>query len=126
MIDPQIWIGQQISVYRLLRYLGRGTFGTVYLAEHVHEHSQVAVKILQLQFTNGKDLRDFLNEARTIRLRHPSNVPILDFGLSRDEFPFLVMAFAEGGSLRRRHANGEKLPVQTVDAYVQQLASALQ
>ena len=126
MIDPSGRLGQQIGEYRLFHYLGEGNFGTVYLAEHLHDHSRAAVKVLQLQFTNRSDLQDFLNEARIMRLRHPHIVPILDFGMSDDGSPFLVMAYAAGGTLRNRHAKGEKVPVALVDTYVQQIASALQ
>jgi eukaryotic-like serine/threonine-protein kinase len=50
----------------------------------------------------------------------------LDFGLSRDNLPYLVMTYADGGSLRDRHPKGSKLSHETIDTYVQQLASALQ
>ena len=119
-------LGQQVGEYRLLRQLGKGSFGAVYLAEHLHDHSQMAIKLLQLQLTSRKDLKDFLNEARTIRLRHPHIVPLLDFGLSRDDIPFLVMEYAAGGTLRQHYPKGTKLPLETIDTYVTQLASALQ
>ncbi len=126
MGNSQEHIGQQIGDYRLQRQLGKGSFGTVYLAEHLHDHSHAAVKLLALQITSRNDLRDFLNEARTIRLRHPHIIPLLDFGLSRDDLPFLVMEYADEGTLRDRHPKGSKLPEATIDSYVQQLASALQ
>ncbi len=119
-------IGQQIGDYRLQRRLGKGTFGTVYLAEHLHDHAQAALKLLQLQVTSRDDLRDFLNEARTIRLRHPHIVSILDFGLSHDDAPYLVMEYAAGGTLHDRHPGGSKVPWETIDIYVHDLASALQ
>ena len=84
MAGTQDQSGQTIGNYGLLRRLGQGNFGTVYLAQHLLDHAQVAMKILPLQQTNDYDLRTFLNEARTIRLRHPHIVPVLDFGLSRD------------------------------------------
>ena len=118
--------GQQIGDYRLQNYLGKGTFGTVYLAEHVHDRSLAAVKILQFQLSNREDLRDFLNEARIIRLRHPHIVSILDFGLSRDDLPFLVMEYALGGTLRNRHPRGSQVSSGTIATYVLHLASALQ
>ncbi len=93
---------EQVGEYRLLRQLGRGSFGTVYLAEHFHDHSQAAVKLLRLQLTSPKDLKDFLNEARTIRLRHPHIVPLLDFGLTRDDTPYLVMEYAAGIAMSSR------------------------
>jgi eukaryotic-like serine/threonine-protein kinase len=112
--------------YRLLRLLGQGAFGAVYLAEHVHDGSVAAIKLLQIQLTQPEDFKAFLNEARTIRLRHPHIVPLLDFGLSSENQPFLVMEYAAGGTLRDRHARGSRLRLPTLVSYVQQVASALQ
>jgi serine/threonine protein kinase len=126
MADLQERIGQQIGDYRLLRQLGKGSFGTVYLAEHFYDNTPAAVKLLQFPLTSPKHLRDFLNEARTIRLQHPHIVPLLDFGLSRDDLPYLVMEYAAGGTLHERYPRGSKVPWETIDSYVRDLASALQ
>jgi len=126
MAAPQDRLGQQMGEYRLLRLLGKGAFGAVYLTEHVHDDSQAAVKLLQIQLNRPEDFKAFLNEARTIRLRHPHIVPLLDFGLSRDSQPFLVMEYAAGGTVRDSHAKGSCLPLPTIVSYVQQVASALQ
>ncbi len=126
MVDQQSCIGQQIGEYRLLQRLGRGSFGIVYQAEHIHDGSQAAVKLLQLQLTRYEDLKGFLTEARTMRLQHPHIVSLLDFGLSHENIPYLVMEYATGGSLRDRHPSGKPLPLSTISTYVAQLASALQ
>jgi serine/threonine protein kinase/outer membrane protein assembly factor BamB len=127
MADTQNRIGQAVGDYQLQRLLGKGTFGTVYLADHLHDHTSAVVKLLHIPLTSRDALHTFLNEARTIRLRHPHIVPILDFGLSRyDDLPYLVMAYADGGTLRDRYPKGSKLSHKTIDTYVQQLASALQ
>jgi serine/threonine protein kinase len=126
MADVQECIDQSIGDYRLLHLLGKGKFGNIYLAEHLHDHTSAAVKVLHIPLTDRNDFRAFLNEARTVRLRHPHIVPILDFGLSRDDLPYLVMAYAEGGTLRDRYQKGAQLSHETIDTYVQQLASALQ
>jgi outer membrane protein assembly factor BamB len=126
MVDQQSRIGQQIGEYRLLNRLGRGSFGLVYLAEHIHDGSQAAVKLLQLQLTRYEDLKGFLTEARTMRLHHPHIVTLLDFGLSHENIAYLVMEYATGGSLRNRHPSGTPLPLETINTYVAQLASALQ
>ncbi len=126
MAEQQDHLGQHVGEYRLLRQLGRGSFGVVYLAEHLHHHSQAAVKLLRFHLTSPEDFKEFLNEARTMRLRHPHIVPLFDFGLTRDNTPYLVMEYAAGGTLRQRNPKGTKLPFETLDRYVSQLASALQ
>jgi serine/threonine protein kinase len=118
--------GQPIGEYRLMRKLGGGSFGTVYLAEHIHEHTRAAVKVLNMQLTRSEDLKNFIKEASTIRLRHPHIVPLLNFGISRDDLPFLVMEYAPKGTLRDRHPKWERIPLPTIVTYVNQLALALQ
>lgn len=117
--------GQQIGTYRYLRLLERGGFGDVYLAEHIHLGTQAVIKVLHTQLTSD-DARDFLNEARMIRLLHPNIVRLLDFGLSREDMPFLVMEYAQEGTLRQRHPKGTRVPLPTVISYVKQIAAALQ
>ncbi len=126
MAAPQDRLGQQMGEYRLYRLLGKGAFGAVYQAEHVHDGTQAAVKLLQVQLAQPEDFKAFLNEARAIRLRHPHIVPLLDFGLDGENQPFLAMEYAEGGTLRDRHPKGSRLPLPTLVSYVQQVASALQ
>src|SRR5579859_6507978 len=112
--------------YRLLHNLGAGGFGTVYLAEDQHGHTQVAVKVLQIPRTSDEHFREFLNEARLIGLRHPHIVPLFDFGMSRNGLPFLVMEYVPNGTLRDCCPKGERLGLSTIVSYVNQIASALQ
>ncbi|MBV9708194.1 MAG: serine/threonine protein kinase, partial [Chloroflexi bacterium] len=116
--------GQQVDDYRLHRLLGAGAFGEVYLAEHVHDHTSVAIKVLKVQLT-AETLKDFLREARTFRLKHPHIVPLLDFGIE-GETPFLVMEYAPNGTLHQRHPPGTRIALQQVCSYVKQAAAALQ
>lgn len=122
----QDWSGHQVGDYRLLRRLGRGSFGEVYQAEDIREHRTVALKLIKAPLTRSEDLKAFLNEARSIRLRHPHIVPLLDFGLSEQDLPYLVMDYVAGGTLRDRHPKGSRLPLSEVVKLATQLASALQ
>jgi serine/threonine protein kinase len=118
--------GQQIDHYCLLRLLGRGTFGEVYLGENIHRKTHVAIKLLRMQL-NKEEVIDFFNEARIFRLRHPHIVSVLDFGLDRStETPFIVMDYAPHGTLRQRHTPGKRVSLAMVVEYVKQLAAALQ
>src|SRR6266566_3849282 len=119
-------VGQHLGNYRLLRFLGRGSFGDVYLGEHEHEHTMAAVKVVQARLT-AEDLKEFINETSvTFRLKHPNIAQLLDFGVSADGTPFLVMAYAANGTLRQRHLKGTRLPLETIVSYVKQVAAALQ
>jgi eukaryotic-like serine/threonine-protein kinase len=117
--------GQHLGNYQLIELLGQGHWASVYLGQHLHLHTQVAIKVLHGPLTTS-DTESFLSEARTLaRLRHPHIVRVLDFGLQEGS-PFLVMDYAPGGTLREFHPKGTRLPIETVLSYVKQVASALQ
>jgi serine/threonine protein kinase len=118
--------GQRLDKYQLIRLLGQGAFGQVYLGENVFRKMQVAVKVLQTQLTS-EELHAFLNEARIFSLEHPNIVRVRDFGVERTtSTPFIVMDYAPNGTLRQRHPGGTQLPLATVVSYVKQVAAALQ
>src|SRR5437764_5195687 len=117
-------VGQQLGNYRLLRLIRRGSWASVYLGEHLHLHSQAAIKVLHTHLTSeGKE--QLRTEALMLaRLIHPHIVRILDFGVE-DDLPFLVMEYAPNGTLRQRHPKGTQVPLETTVSYVKQVAEAL-
>src|SRR5215467_6168378 len=118
-------IGQQLGNYRLTRLLGRGSFADVYLGEHIHLNTQAAIKVLDMRLTND-DMGDFLKEARTIaRLKHPSIIQVLEFGIDNNT-PYLVMDYAPNGTLRSLFPLGSGFSPEEIQPYVMQIASALQ
>ncbi len=118
-------VGQRLGNYRVMRLIGQGGFGDVYLGEHIHLNTQAAIKVLQTRLV-GNNLEQFRVEAQTIaRLIHPHIVRILDFGVE-EGVPFLVMDYAPNGTLRQRHPKGTPLSQANVVHYVRQVASALQ
>ena len=93
-------IGQQLGHFRLLRELGRGSLGTVLLAEHALIQKQVAIQVLHAHVTrDSARVARFLSEARTLTLiQHPHIVSLYDLGM-REGCPYLVMEYLEGQSL---------------------------
>ena len=120
-------VGQKFGNYRLTRLLGEGGFAQVYLGEHLHLATLVAVKLLHTKFVT-REQEEFLREARTIAsLEHPSIVRVLDCGIEAGQNePFIIMQYAPHGTLRQRHPKGARLSPPTIMEYVQQVASALQ
>jgi len=122
------WVGQQLGNYCLLRLLGKGGFGQVYLGEHIYLKTHVAVKLLR-EDINGTQTEAFrlafLDEARKIAaLKHPHILRVFEF--SMDKFtPYLVMDYAAHGTLLERHPPGSKLSVARVISYIQPIAQAL-
>ena len=122
------YTGQQLGNYSLTRLIGEGSYGRVYLGEHINLHSQAAIKVLKTDVVplTDKDREMFLTEARTIAaLEHPHIVRVWDYTIV-DETPFFVMDYAPNGTLRERYTQGSIVPLAEVISYVEQIASALQ
>jgi hypothetical protein len=131
--------GQRLGNYRLIRLIGDGGFAEVYLGEHIFLKTQAAIKVIRTRLTSEM-LSNFIGEARTIaQLVHPHIVRVLEFGVEGKELdpdhsileaegrvPFLIMEYASGGTLRKRHPKGSRLPLSMVVSYVNQAADALQ
>src|SRR5437660_345906 len=132
--------GMQLGQYRLVRLLGSGGMGEVYLAEDARISQQVAIKVSRTEATSypnsdsAKDaVRLFQREARAIaRLDHPHILPLFSYGEERINamtFTYIVMPFRREGSfaewLQQRSSTG-LLPVQDVAYFISQAAEALQ
>ncbi|MBZ4376210.1 protein kinase [Corallococcus sp. AS-1-6] len=97
-VDPLV--GTQMGSFRLVRRVGRGGMGSVYLAEHVSIGSRVAVKVLHEHLTRYPELvQRFHAEARAVNLiGHENIVSIFDLNASAPR-PYLIMEFLEGAPL---------------------------
>jgi serine/threonine-protein kinase len=95
--------GRTLGHYRLIRLLGCGGMGTVYLAEQPLIGARVAVKVLHPELARDARLRArFYAEARTVNLiGHPNIVRIFDINVSRDGLHYFVMEYLEGTPLSR-------------------------
>ncbi len=117
--------GQRFGNYSLLRLLGRGSVSEVYLAEHIEQKAQAAVKILQMKLASG-DQESFLAQTRLLgQFKHPHIVRIWEAGV-QNKTPFLAMTYAPHGSLHTSHPPGTCLAQEQILSYVQQITAALQ
>jgi serine/threonine protein kinase len=119
------YLKHRLGNYRLLNVIGQGGFADVYLGEHIHLNTLAAIKVLQMRLA-GNNLEQFRNEARIIaNLAHPNIVHVLDFGIEENT-PYLVMEYANNGTLRQRNPKGMPLSPLSIVPYLQQTAGALQ
>jgi len=119
--------GQIVGSYRVLKQLGKGGVGSVYLAIHQHIHRQVALKVLNAEYANNPDVVSrFLHEARVVNLlKHPGLVQVSDFGQLPDGTVYIVMEYLEGKTLLdllREHGRLDELRALEI---ANQIASTL-
>lgn len=115
-------LGAQYSVIRLL---GRGGMGAVYLARERLLERLVAIKVLPREYADAEARERFLREARTAALlNHPNIVPLLSFGEMGDTL-FYIMRYVEGESLEARLRRDGVLPSAETRRILSELSDAL-
>ena len=93
---------RQIGRYTLVREIGRGGMGSVYLAEHEGDgfRHQVAIKVLRRGVDTEDVLARFVNERRILAtLTHPNIAQLHDGGATEDGQPYLVMELVDGETI---------------------------
>ena len=91
---------QLIREYEILGRIGKGGMAIVYLAKHIHLNTEVAIKVLNEEYSENESVRErFLNEARLLNtLKHPNIVEQKEFFQENGHF-VLTMEYVEGRSL---------------------------
>jgi tRNA A-37 threonylcarbamoyl transferase component Bud32 len=114
--------------YRIIKTLGGGGIGTVFLAEHALIKRKVAIKILHPELAIEADVVEhFMNEARAAgTLGHPNIVESTDMGFTADRVPYIVFDYLEGVLLTDEVYRVGGLPVRRAVKIAQQITSALQ
>ena len=130
VIDSNELLGHALGNCVLQRLLGRGGMGAVYLAQQARPRRQVAVKVLMpgiLMETRPRAefLTRFRREADAVAaLDHINIMPVYEYG-EQDDFAYIVMPYATGGTLRSRLEQKGKLSLDETLSIVEQAASAL-
>lgn len=124
--DEPDQVPESLEHFRILKLLGKGGMGAVYLAEDTRLGRQVAIKTLRRGLAKKKAARErFLREARlAATIEHDHVVPIYYVG-EADGIPFLAMPYLKGKSLEELLRNHQKLPLRHVLHLGLQIASGL-
>jgi serine/threonine-protein kinase len=113
---------------RLVRQLGEGGMGSVWLADHLTLRTQVAVKFMSWQLArSGEAAARFSREASAAaQIKSPHVVQIFDYGLLEGQLPYIVMELLEGETLQRYIArHGGRLSFVATAHIVSQVCKAL-
>ncbi|MEP6900191.1 MAG: serine/threonine-protein kinase, partial [Actinomycetota bacterium] len=119
---------KQIGNYKIVREIGHGGMGVVFLAERADEtfQKQVAIKVVKHNFAERETLRRFQIERQILaNLEHPHIAQLLDGGATEENLPYLVMEYVEGLPLLEfcRHHD---LDVKAQLVLFQKICSAVQ
>ena len=96
--------GERVGAYVIVRELGRGGMGTVFLAERADGQfeKQVAIKILNRGADTAEILRRFRAERQILaKLDHPNIARLLDAGTADDGLPYFIMDYIVGAPVTR-------------------------
>jgi len=106
--------GTLIGRYRLMRELGRGGMGSVWVAERADGQfeQQVALKLVKRGMDSVQIVTHFLRERQILaRLASPYIARLLDGGMSQDDRPYFVMELVDGEPITR-HCDGRRLGIE--------------
>ena len=99
---PDAVAGERIGAYELIREVGRGGMGAVYLARRADAeyNKEVAIKLLKRGTDTDEVLRRFRAEREILaRLDHPNIARLLDGGTTQDGLPYFVMEYVVGARI---------------------------
>jgi serine/threonine-protein kinase len=106
-------VGSRVGPWALIRLLGRGGMGAVFLAERTEHdfHQRAALKLIKLGMDSNEILHRFVVERRILaRLEHPNIARLIDGGVDLRGRPYFVMEWVDGIALTE-YANNHQLDV---------------
>jgi eukaryotic-like serine/threonine-protein kinase len=119
--------GRTIGPYRIVREVGRGGMGTVYLAERDDQfRKRVAIKVLSRAWESHHTLRRFVEERQILAsLEHPNIARLLDGGVAPDGVPYYVLEYVEGSAIDR-YCDAHRLTIDERVALFERVCDAVQ
>jgi serine/threonine-protein kinase len=124
---PSLAHGQRVGAYRIVREIGRGGMGSVYLAERADEEFErrVALKVIRRGMDSEEIVRRFRSERQILaHLDHENIAKLLDGGTTEDGRPYFVMEYVEGRPIDEE-CDARKLSIRRRLELFQQVCSAV-
>jgi len=120
-------VGTTIGRYVLVRRIGKGVRGYVYLGVHPVIRSRVAIKILHSPADEESDAyKRFVIEAQAVnQIQHPNIIRVMDMAILADKRPYILMEYVDGESLREKMLEGQLDP-DAAYRVIHQILSGLQ
>jgi serine/threonine-protein kinase len=125
--SPDLEPGAEIPPYRVVRQIGRGGMGSVYLAERADGQftQQVALKVIKRGMDTEEITRRFLLEREILaRLQHPNIARLLDGGVTSDGRPYFAMEMVDGVPITA-YTDGKRLTVDQRLALFEDVCAAV-
>ena len=126
-VDDPILGSMLAERYRVIRMLGEGGMGRVYLAEHVRMGRMSAVKVMSPALAPTADAISRFNReaANASRINHPNVAAIYDFGETADGTLYLAMEYVEGEALSALLRRAGPLSLARTADFTRQIADGL-
>ena len=120
--------GQRIGSYQIIRELGRGGMGSVYLAARADESfdKQVALKLIKRGMDSDAIIKRFVMERQILaNLDHPNIARLIDGGTTEDGLPYFVLEYVEGMTITRYCDQHKLNTIERVKLFRQVCAAVL-
>jgi serine/threonine-protein kinase len=131
----KIVVQRTVGNYRLLKVIGEGANGIVYLCQDVDSGLIYAMKMLRMKVRGNDDsekqsaIENFINESTAIsQINHPNIINFIEFGYRRSgkrATPYIVMEYFKGKSLSYYIDNPDEITLYEKVRIIRQLAQAL-
>ena len=98
LVELDLWVGRTLGAWTIIKRIGSGGMGAVFLAERSGEFAQqAALKIMSAQLVHSDARARFESERQILAgLRHPNIATLIDGGTDENNLPFLVIEYIEG------------------------------
>jgi eukaryotic-like serine/threonine-protein kinase len=113
-------VGRQFGAYQIVREIGRGGLGAVYLAARADDEyrKEVAIKLVRRGLDTEDILRRFRNERQILaQLDHPNIARLIDGGTTDDRLPYFVMEYVNGHPITAYCETHSLNPTERLDLF---------